>query len=158
RADPRVALVETKEEMQSNLNIVLEIMEGIQGILIAFSGLLAFAVMLVLGRMNYDERIRELATLKVLGFRQNEMKRLILRENIWITIGGLPLGVMASSLLLRMVLSLATTPDMEIEPVLSAFSVFIGCVLILAFTGFVNFLISRQFKGIDMVASLKSVE
>jgi putative ABC transport system permease protein len=158
RQDTRVALVEAKEEMRENLNVVLEILQGMQGILIAFSGLLAFAVMMVLGQMNFDERIRELATLKVLGLHKNEMRRLVLRENVWITVMGLPAGIASSFFLLRMVLSLATTPDMEIAPSLSVLGVVIGCALVVAFTLFVNFLMTRKFRGIDMVASLKSVE
>jgi putative ABC transport system permease protein len=158
RQDPRVALVETKKEMRDNLNVVLKILQGMQIILIAFSALLSFAVMMVLGQINFDERIRELATLKVLGFHNGEMRRLVLRENVWITVMAIPAGVAASFFLLRAVLSLATTPDMEIAPSLSAPGVVIGCALSVVFTLFVNFLMSRKFRGLDMVASLKSVE
>ncbi|KPU43240.1 FtsX-like permease family protein [Oxobacter pfennigii] len=156
--DPRISLVETKEEMRSNMLIVLEALQSFQAILILFSGLLAFAVMMVLGRMNYYERIRELATLKVLGFRRNEMKRLVLRENIWITIFGLPFGYIIGSLLLRAILQQATTPDLEILPLITAFSTALGFAFMLAFTMLVNYVMGRKFKSIDMVASLKSVE
>jgi putative ABC transport system permease protein len=121
KSDPRISLVETKDEMRSNMLIVLEALQSFQVILIVFSGLLAFAVMMVLGRMNYYERIRELATLKVLGFHRNEMKRLVLRENIWITIFGLPFGYIIGSLLLRAILDQATTPDLEILPLVKLF-------------------------------------
>lgn len=156
--DPRISLVETKDEMRSNMLIVLEALQSFQVILIVFSGLLAFAVMMVLGHMNYYERIRELATLKVLGFHKNEMKRLVLRENIWITIFGLPFGYIIGSLLLRVILEQATTPDLEILPLIKAFSIVIGFAFMLAFTMLVNYIMGRKFKSIDMVASLKSVE
>lgn len=158
KSDPRISLVETKEEMRSNMLIVLESLQSFQVILILFSGLLAFAVMAILGRMNYYERIRELATLKVLGFHKNEMKRLVLRENIWITIFGLPFGYILGSLLLRTILDQATTPDLEILPVISVFSIAVGFAFMLMFTMLVNYVMGRKFKGIDMVASLKSVE
>lgn len=64
--------------MEANMMTILEMMGNLQMVLIIFAGLLAFAVMMVLGIMNYHERIRELATLKVLGFYQKEMKRLVL--------------------------------------------------------------------------------
>lgn len=156
--DPRISLVETKEEMRSNMLIVLEALQSFQAILIVFSGLLAFAVMMVLGRMNYYERTRELATLKVLGFYKKEMKRLVLRENIWITIFGLPFGYIVGSLLLRIILEQATTPDLEIAPMISVFGIVIGLVFILGFTMLVNHVMGRKFGSIDMVASLKSVE
>ncbi len=158
KSDPRISLVETKEEMRDNMLIVLESLQGFQVILILFSGLLAFAVMMVLGRMNYYERTRELATLKVLGFHRNEMKRLVLRENIWITVFGLPFGYIIGTLLLRAILDQATTPDLEISPLIAVFSIAVGFVFMLAFTMLVNYVMGRKFKSIDMVASLKSVE
>jgi len=126
-------------------------------ILIVFSGLLAFAVMMVLGRMNYYERIRELVTLKVLGFHRKEMERLVLRENIWITIFGLPFGYIIGTLLLRAILDQATTSDLEILPLITAFSI-VGFTFMLAFTMLVNYIMGRKVKGVDMVASLKSIE
>ncbi len=156
--DPRISLIETKADMESNMLILLERLRSLQIILISFAGLLAIAVMMVLGHMNYHERIRELATLKVLGFRQKEMKRLVLRENIWITIFGLPFGAITGFGLLRVILVQATTADMEIRPYISAGSILLGCALILAFTVFVNHIMGGKFKSIDMVASLKSVE
>lgn len=158
KIDPRISLVETKEEMRSNMLIVLETLQFFQVILIVFSGLLAFAVMMVLGRMNYYERTRELATLKVLGFYKKEMKRLVLRENIWITIFGLPFGYIIGALLLRVILQQATTPDLEIMPIITIFSIVIGFAFVLGFTMLVNHVMGRKFKSIDMVASLKSVE
>ena len=158
KSDPRISLVETKEEMRDNMLIVLEALQSFQVILILFSGLLAFAVMMVLGRLNYYERIRELATLKVLGFYQNEMKRLVLRENVWITVFGLPFGCLMGSLLLRAILKQATTPDLEILPLITPLSIIIGFAFMLVFTILVNYVMGRKFKSIDMVASLKSVE
>lgn len=158
KTDPRISLVETREEMRSNMLVVLKALQFFQVILIAFSGLLAFAVMMVLGYMNYHERTRELATLRVLGFYENEMKRLVLRENIWITIFGLPFGYLIGALLLRVILKQATTPDLEVLPLISGFSIVVGFAFILAFTLFVNYVLGGKFKRIDMVASLKSVE
>ncbi len=157
-SDPRISLVETKEEMRSNMLIVLESLQSFQMILILFAGLLAFAVMMVLGRMNYYERIRELATLKVLGFYENEMKRLVLRETIWITVFGLPFGYILGSLLLGVIVDQATTPDLEILPMIDLSSIAVGFAFMLGFTMLVNFMMGRQFKKVDMVASLKSVE
>jgi putative ABC transport system permease protein len=158
KSDPRISLVETKEEIRSNMLTVLDALQNFQVILIAFSGLLAFAVMVVRGRMNYYERVRELATLKVLGFHTNEMKRLVLRENIWTTVFGLPIGYLVGVQLLGIILDQATTPDLEIVPLITPLSVAIGFTLILAFTIFINYVLGRKFKGIDMATSLKSVE
>ncbi len=158
KTDTRISLIETKDEMRNNMLVVLETLQFFQVILILFSGLLSFAVMMVLGNMNYYERTRELATLKVLGFYRNEMEELVLQENIWITIFGLPFGLLIGSLLLRMILKQAATPDLEIYPLISSVSIAIGFAITLAFTMFVNRIMGQKFKNIDMVASLKSVE
>lgn len=86
------------------------------------------------------------------------MKRLVLRENIWITVFGLPFGYVIGTLLLRVILDQATTPDLEILPLITAYSIVIGFAFMLAFTMLVNYIMGRKFKGIDMVASLKSIE
>ncbi|MDR2197587.1 MAG: ABC transporter permease [Coriobacteriales bacterium] len=158
QSDPRVSLIESKSEMEANMTIVLEMLGSLQMVLIIFAGLLAFAVMMVLGTMNYHERIRELATLKVLGFHQREMKRLVLRETIWIALLGLPCGTLAGFGLVCLMQAQTTNPDMEISPLLAPSSIVLSCALILAFALFVNYLMGRTFKGIDMTASLKSVE
>lgn len=156
--DSRISLVETKAEMQANELILMGLLRGLQMIMISFAGLLTIAVMMVLGQMNYHERIRELATLKVLGFHQKEMEKLVLHENIWITILGLPFGLIAGFGLLRVILEEATTADMEISLFVSPVSVAVGCALVLVCTMLVGFVISKKFKSINMVASLKSVE
>lgn len=86
------------------------------------------------------------------------MKRLVLRENIWIAIFGLPFGVIAGFGLVYVMQAQTTNPDMEITPFISIPSIVMGCALILAFTLFVNYIIGRRFKNIDMISSLNSVE
>ena len=66
----------------------------------------------------------------------------------------LPIG----TLLLRAILDQATTPDLEILPLITSFSIVIGFSFMLAFTMLVNYIMGRKFEGIDMVASLKSIE
>lgn len=158
RNDPHIASIESKLDMEANMKTVLELLKSLQLVLIVFAGLLAFSVMMVLGLMNYHERIRELATLRVLGFHHQEMKRLVLHENIWITLFGLPFGVVGGFGLISLMQAQTTNPDMEVLPFISGGSIIIGCSLILAFTLFVNHVIGRGFKSIDMVSSLKSVE
>jgi putative ABC transport system permease protein len=156
--DPRISLIETKTEMKANVMTVLDLLQSLQAILIIFAALLAFSVMMVLGGLNFQERIRELATLKVLGFHPNEMKRLVLRENVWITIFGLPFGAALGYGLIVLMQSQTANPDMEVTPSLSIASVAVGFAMMLAFTLFVNFLSGRKIRKVNMVESLKSIE
>jgi putative ABC transport system permease protein len=154
--DPRISLIETKTEMKANVMTVLELLQSLQAILIAFAALLAFSVMMVLGGLNFQERIRELATLKVLGFHPNEMKRLVLRENIWISVLGLPFGAALGYGLIVLMQSQTSNPDMEVTPSISLSSVLLGFAMMIAFALFANFLSGRKMKKVNMVASLKA--
>lgn len=158
RNNPRISLIESKNEIRENMLFIMRSLHSFQYILISFAALLAFAIMMVLGRMNYTERIRELATLKVLGFHQKEIKRLVLSENIWITIMGLPFGFLFGYNLLVLILMQATTPELEISPYISFVSLAVVTCLIFTFVLFVNYLMGRKFKTINMVSSLKSIE
>jgi putative ABC transport system permease protein len=156
--DSRISLVESKAKIKENMMFILNSLQSFQNVLILFSALLSFAVMMVLGQMNFSERIRELATLKVLGFYQHEMKKLVLRENLWVTIFGLPFGVALGYGLLTLILKQATTPELEIAPHISFVSIAVACCLVLIFVLVINHQTGRKFKNIDMVSSLKSVE
>jgi len=70
----------------------------------------------------------------------------------------LPFGIIAGFGLIYMMQAQTTNPDMEISPFISISSIVIGCALIVGFTVFVNYIMGRRFKNIDMVSSLKSVE
>lgn len=156
--DPRVRVVESKDETRENLQSALSRLRMVQVILIGFAALLTMGVMFILGNLNFTERIRELATLKVLGFRKREMKKLVLAENIWITIIALPFGLLAGYGLLSLILNGFNNPDMEIAPYISPVSLLLATGLMLLFTFLVNLLLARKFKNVDMISSLKSVE
>lgn len=158
RNNDLVKSIETKENQKEALDETMELMKSVQYMTIVFAAVLSFAVMYVIGQLNFHERIRELATLKVLGFYHGEMKKLVLSENMIIAIVGAPLGVLAGFGLLQGILSEATTSDMAITLHVEPFTIVTGVLLTLLFIWLVNTVIGRKFKKVDMVESLKSVE
>ena len=136
----------------------LQIMNVIVVLLVLFSGALELVVFYNLGQLNFSERIRELATLKVLGFTRREMKKLVLRENIIITAMGLPLGLLLGPPLLQLLLTYGLPNTIQfvsfIGPASWLFT--IGITMIFAFL--VNSILGAKFKSVNMVEALKSVE
>lgn len=127
-------------------------------VLIVSAGVLAFVVIYNLTNINISERKRELATIKLLGFFNNELAAYIYRENILLTIIGSFTGILMGIVLNNLVLNTAETNVImflnKISPVYFAYSV----VLTILFSIVVNLAMYKRFDKIDMIESLKSAE
>ncbi len=146
-----------EEERRSN-TLNLQVMEFVVLMLVLFSGVLALVVFYNLGQLNLSERMRELATIKVLGFTPSEIKKLVLRENIIITIVGMLLGMVCGPVLHKTVLVSALPNTMQYVPYITRNSWIFTAMLTLAFAMLVNWMLGAKFKEVNMVESLKSVE
>jgi putative ABC transport system permease protein len=150
--------VQTRQEENEDGNALLRTLNLVVLLLIGFSGGLALVVYYNLGQLNYSERIRELATLKVLGFTPGEMKKLVLRENILITCFGLPFGFAAGVLLHRWVMQSALPSAIQFVQHIEPLSVILIALITIGFSWIVNWVLGSKFKSIDMVEALKSAE
>ncbi|HEY8500044.1 MAG TPA: FtsX-like permease family protein [Clostridia bacterium] len=153
--------VERLDLISSLREETISLMESIMSIavlMIAFAFALAFVVLYNMGILNFHERTREFATLKVLGYHQNEIKSLIVRENVLISCIGILLGILPGFWLTKVVISVSEQDDMLFTPVVSVISLMIACGLTLIFSLLIQFFLARKVKSIDMVESLKSVE
>ena len=142
---------ETMDQLMKSLNSVV-------WILIFSAGLLAFIVLYNLTNVNISERVREIATIKVLGFYHSEVGKYIFRENIILTVLGTIFGLFLGILLHNYTLS-ATEMDYTMFPrIIQNISYVYATVLTLGFSFLVNFVMYFKLKKIDMVESLKSIE
>lgn len=137
---------------------MINTLNSVMWVLILSAGLLAFIVLFSLTNINIDERKRELATIKVLGFYIKEVASYIYRENIILTaigaLSGLGLGVILHRFVLRTV-----EVDILIFPrVIQLNSFLISLILTFLFAAIVNLIMLPRIKNIDMIESLKSVE
>ncbi|MGN0997603.1 MAG: ABC transporter permease, partial [Candidatus Ventricola sp.] len=108
--------------------------------------------------MNFVERLREYATLKVLGYHQKEIRSLILRENALVALMGVVLGIWPGILLTDVVLH-SCEPESAFYPGAPTLqSIAIACVVTYCFSGLIQRLLARKVRTIDMVEALKSVE
>jgi len=137
---------------------MLDTLSAVFAILTLIALALAFVICYNMGLMNFVERIREYATLKVLGYHQKEIRRLILRENTIISVLGVLAGVGPGYLLTDIVMH-ACEPETGFYPgVPTVKSVVIACVVTYCFSQLIQRLLTRKVRSIDMVEALKSVE
>ncbi len=125
-------------------------------ILIIFGGILALVVLYNLGIMSFFEQIRNLATLMVLGFRDKEIKRLVLSENIIFAGAGIVIGLPLGMKLAEAILMSINQVHLKLEVYVTSY--LISAVLTLGFALTVNLMLGRKMKNIDMLGALKSVE
>jgi putative ABC transport system permease protein len=111
-----------------------------------------------MGQLNFTERIREYATLNVLGYHQREIRRLMFRENNLTAILGVSAGVVPGILLVRVILKMCEFEQMVFVPSVSFRTVALCSLATFAFTCFIEALITRKVRMVNMVEALKSVE
>jgi putative ABC transport system permease protein len=120
--------------------------------------LLGVVILYNLGILSYTERLREYATLKVLGFYQREIRSFALRENLVTTVIGWLIGIPAGFLFLSAYVATVSTYNVDWHPNLTALSFIISTLITIGCSFGVNLTLSFKVKKIDMVEALKSVE
>lgn len=127
-------------------------------VLIGAAGLLAFVVLYNLTNVNISERLREIATIKVLGFYDLEVASYVYRENIFLTLIGSFVGLGLGIILHQLIMNLAEMPEIMFGRNINVLSYVISVAITLLFGLIVNLAMYRKLKKIPMVESLKSVE
>jgi putative ABC transport system permease protein len=127
-------------------------------VLIVSAGALAIVVLYNLTNINIMERLREIATIKVLGFYDMEVSAYVFRENIILTAIGMAIGVFFGIYLHKFIVVTAEVDYVMFGRDIFYTSYLYSVLLTVFFTGIVNFAMFFRLKRIDMVESLKSVD
>ena len=127
-------------------------------VLIVSAGLLAFVVLYNLANVNISERIRELATIKVLGFYDKEVYDYVTRETIILTIIGIVLGLFGGYFLNYYLIGTCEINTLRFCKIVEPISYLYAVIITVVFTMIVNIVTYFALKKIDMIESLKSVE
>jgi len=127
-------------------------------VLIVSAGVLAFVVIFNLTNININERRRELATIKLLGFYNPELAAYVYRENIILTLIGSITGIGLGILLTTLVINTAETNVMMFYRGINPIYYLYAILLTMAFSAVVNLAMYGKFDKIDMIESLKSAE
>ncbi len=141
-----------------NFNNIVNTLNLVIMVFIIAAMSLAFVVLYNLNNINVNERIRELATLKVLGFYNGEVSAYIYRENIFLTLIGIAVGLVLGIPLNIAVVGVVDIDQLTFNTTLKPTSFLIAIVMTVVFAIIVNVLMHFKLKKISMVESLKSVE
>ena len=136
----------------------LDSLDAVVILLIVCAGLLAIVVLYNLANINITERVREIATIKVLGFYDIETSAYIYRENIITAVLGIIVGSFVGIILHRFVVITSEVDIVLFNRSLVWWAFLLGAVITIVFTVIVNFALHFKLKKIDMVESMKSVE
>lgn len=145
-------------EAKDRVSNMMKMMDAVVALVIGSAGALAFIVLFNLSNINITERVREIATIKVLGFYSGETGAYVFRENMVLTVLGIVVGLPLGVLLHRFVMSQIQV-DMvaftaEIMPVSFVYTV----VIVMLFFIVVDLIMRPKIEKIDMAESLKSIE
>lgn len=152
-----IAGKQDKNTIIDSYDTFMEILNLMVVILVLAAIVLGIVVLYNLGVMSYVERYRELATLKVLGFRDDAIGRLLISQNIWLTVIGVIIGIPAGAgVLYGLIVALASEYEMSIT--LGWMSYVVSIALTFGVSLFVGLMVSRRNKKIDMVEALKGAE
>lgn len=157
-AEDAVLNITYTRTMSGQIDSMIGAMDIVMVVLIVSAGMLAFVVLYNLNNININERRRELATLKVLGFFDGEVAAYVYRENILLTIIGAALGCVIGKVLHAYVITTVEVDVCMFGRNINPPSFLYGILFTVGFSVIVNLAMYFKLKKIDMVESLKSIE
>ena len=149
--------ISTLTEMRDNWDQMVESVMMMVSILIFFAVLLAIVVLYNLGILSFTEIEREIATLKVLGFKTGDLRKLLLTQNLVFTAIGFILGVPLGFYLMTLMMD-AAGDSLYYVPSLTLGNIALSALITFTVSIVVNLLFSSKIKNLNMVEALKDVE
>ncbi len=144
--------------LTNQIDTIVHSLHQIMQILIFVAMLLTAVILYNLTNINVCERIRELSTVKVLGFYDKEVTLYIYRETLLLTVIGTLVGYGFGDALYRYIITVVPPEDVMFNPALGPKAFLIPALVIAAITAFLGWRVHRRLKNVDMLEALKSVE
>ena len=157
KADGAIKSVQSKQAIIDSFDSFMEIMNLMIVIFILAAAVLGVVVLYNLGVMSYTERYTEMATLKVTGFRDRKIGRLLAGQNLWISVIGIIIGIPAGAGALSYLMT-ALAPEYELKIVIGPVTYIVSVLLTFGVSMAVSLMVARKNRHIDMVEALKGTE
>ncbi|MBR1581797.1 MAG: FtsX-like permease family protein [Bacilli bacterium] len=152
-----ISIVKSRNDIIKSFDSFMEVMYVMIGALIVLSIILGVVVLYNLGTMSYFERYRELSTLKVVGFKDKKIGKLLITQNMWLTIIGFLIGF-PSGIGVTYILVKALASEYEMKLIFGWMTFVIPIILVFGVSLLVSWLVSKKNKKINMVEALKVPE
>ncbi len=155
--EDEVSSVLNVADMKKSFAETLEMLNAMVYIMVIAAVLLGVVVLYNLGVLSFVEKTREVATLKVLGFRSSKIRNILQKQNIWLTVIGIGFGLYTGWGMLYIICT-TVSETLDMYPIISIPTYLISIVGTFIVSIGVNFMFSGKVKTIDMVDALKGVE
>ena len=155
--NPHILNTQSKQSIMDSFDTFMDLMNKMIWLLVIAAVILGIVVLYNLGVMSYTERYREMATLKVVGFKDSKIGRLLISQNLWLTVLGIAIGIPAGIGILQYLLT-ALAAEYELKLVLGVPTWLVSILLTFGVSLAVGLMVARKNRHIDMVAALKTAE
>lgn len=149
--------VNSKSEMQAAYESSMEIMNMMVGMMAVFSILMIVVVLYNSGVLSFHERVKEFATLKVLGLRSSKIRRILSMQNLWLSIIGIIIGAPLGNVSLNAMIN-TNGENFDYNLMLAPVDYVIAGIFVMIISMLVSFMFSKRISKLDMVETLKGVE
>ncbi|RLY01654.1 ABC transporter permease [Streptococcus hillyeri] len=153
-----IAAVAQNTALRKTLHTVADSLQSVMIILITLSVLLGVVILYNLTNINVAERIRELSTIKVLGFHNREVTLYIYRETIVLSIIGIAMGLVSGRILHQVILDMIGSNQIMFQPKVAYYVYLIPVIAIIGILGILGWFVNHKLRKVDMLEALKSVE
>ncbi|MFQ9263503.1 MAG: ABC transporter permease [Clostridia bacterium] len=153
-----VDTIQSIANLKQGMESMLETVQMMIVLLIVVSAILGFVIIYNLGILSFTEKQYQFATLKVLGFKDKQIKNIFVKQNLWLTVVGIVFGLPLGFLMLDYIFKSALGDNYDFNAYISLISYLYATLGSLVVSVVVNKVLSRKVKSIDMVSSLKGNE
>ena len=153
-----VDTIQSIATLKQGMESMLETTETMVVLLIVVSAILGFVIIYNLGILSFTEKQYQFATLKVLGFKDKQIKNIFVKQNLWLTVAGIVIGLPLGFWMLDYIFKSALGENYDFNAYINLVSYLYATVGSLVVSVVVNKVLSRKVKRIDMVTSLKGNE
>ena len=153
-----VTSIQNVDSIRSGMESMLKTMQMMIFIFIAFAAILGFVIIYNLGILSLTEKQYQFATLKVLGFKSKQIKKIFTIQNVWLAIVGTIIGLPAGYYMIKIIFTKALSENYDMPITVKLVSYVYAAVGAILVTYFVNRVLSKKINKIDMVSSLKGNE
>lgn len=149
--------VSSRSEMIEAYNKSMESISFMIGGMAVFSIIMIVVVLYNSGSLSFNERVKEFATLKVMGLRSSRIRRILSIQNLWLSVIGIIIGAPFGNVSLNVMMN-SNGDNFDYYLELPAYCYIISCIFVLIVSMLVSFMFSERIKKLDMVEVLKGVE
>lgn len=158
KEDLGIELVQNIDSLTESMNNMLSMMKSMIVLIIFIAIILCIVIIYNLGILSFSEKEYQFSTLKVLGFDDKKIKNIFIKQNIWITLISIVIGLPLGYLLVEYLFKVAIEEHYDFSAYITLRSYIISSIVTYITTYIVSLRLAKRINKIDMVSSLKSNE